>query len=427
VRSSPIAASRPRPGAELLRPYRALDLTDELGELAGRILADLGADVIKVEPPDGDRSRWRPPFRADVPDAEGSLAWWAANRNKRSVTLQLESADGQQVFKHLVQTADFVLESFPPGYLDNLGLGYHELRAINARVILTSITPFGRHGPYSQYAASDLTLQALGGFLYVNGEEDRPPVRISADLAYYHGGGQGAAGALVAHYQRQRSGCGQHVDVSIQDYIAWTPLDMTMAAQIEGKSPTRAGAGMRFHTRHVAVRTRWRCKDGYITFGPLGGGGGKPLYTKFVAWMREHGFVNPILTARDWAGEDLHSMTQAEYDAIAAEIQAFLETRTVAELYAKAVSERMMLAPAASARDIVESPQIVDRQALVAIEHAELGQSFRYPGAFARFSATPIDGFRRPPRIGEHNQAVYVDELGYTRSQLEQWRQRGVV
>ena len=230
----------------------------------------------------------------------------------------------------------------------------------------------------------------MGGFLYVNGEEDRPPLRISADLAYYHGGGQGAAGSMIAHYHRQRTGRGQHVDVSIQDYVAWTPLDMTMASQIEGKSPTRAGAGMRFHTRQVAVRTRWRCKDGYITFGPLGGGGGKPLYLRFIAWMAEHGFDDPILTARDWAGEDLHAMTQAEYDAIAAKIQAFLDTRTVAELYERAVGDRMMLAPAASTRDIVDSPQIVDRQAIVDVD------GVRYPGAFAKFSATPIASFCPP-------------------------------
>jgi len=120
-------------------------------------------------------------------------------------------------------------------------------------------------------------------------------------------------------------------------------------------------------------------------------------------------------------------MTHAEYDAIAAAIQAFLDTRTIAELYEKAVSDRMMLAPAASVRDIVESPQIVDRRALVHIEHTGLGRSFMYPGPFARFSETPITTFRRPPKIGEHNREVYIDELGYTREQLEEWRNGGVL
>src|SRR5579884_2719747 len=178
-----LPATAERPVAELLRPYRVLDLTNELGELAGRILADLGADVIKIEPPDGDPSRWRPPFYGDRPDPEASLPWWASNLNKRSITLDLEYASGQALFRRLVQTADFVLESFQPGYLDQLGLGYHSLAEINPRIILTSITPFGQTGPYRHYPATDLTLQALGGFLYVNGDADRPPLRIRADLA----------------------------------------------------------------------------------------------------------------------------------------------------------------------------------------------------------------------------------------------------
>src|SRR6188768_1920886 len=129
-----------RVGSELLRPYRALDLTNELGELAGRILADLGVDVIKIEPPDGDPSRWRPPFAGDQPDPEASLAWWASNLNKRSMALDLESEDGRAMFRRLVATADFVLESFQPNYLAELGLDYAALAGINAGIILTSIT-----------------------------------------------------------------------------------------------------------------------------------------------------------------------------------------------------------------------------------------------------------------------------------------------
>src|SRR5579859_6723682 len=124
--SVPPQSAGPR-GAELLRPYRVLDLTTELGELAGRILADLGADVIKVEPPDGDPSRWRPPFFGDQPDPAASLPWWASNLNKRSITLDLATVAGQDRFRCLVLTADFVLESFQPGYLDGLGLGYTAL------------------------------------------------------------------------------------------------------------------------------------------------------------------------------------------------------------------------------------------------------------------------------------------------------------
>ena len=293
----------------LLGPYRVLDLTDEKGELAGRILADLGADVIKIEPPSGDPSRWRPPFVDDRPDPEASLPWLASNLNKRGITLDLEREAGQTQFRRLVRTADFVLESFRPGYLDALDLGYRALAEINPRVILTSITPFGQSGPYSQFPATDLTLQALGGFLYVNGDADRPPVRISADLAYRHGAGQGAAGSLVAHYRRQLTGRGQHVDVSIQDYIAWTPLNVTFAAQVLHANTMRQAVGFRAHTEGVKFRFTWRCKDGRVAFRPLVTGGGKAQYAALVAWMTDEGFGDPILTARDWAGEDNRAVT----------------------------------------------------------------------------------------------------------------------
>ena len=387
--------SATRQAAPLLGPYRVLDLTDERGELAGRILADLGADVVKVEPPGGDPSRMRPPFYQQHPDPERSLAWWASNALKRSVTLNLDCAEGQALFKRLVETADFVVESFKPGYLASLGLAYADLAAINPRIIVTSITPYGQTGPYRDYAASDLTLQAQGGFLYVNGDADRPPVRISADLAYRHAGGQGAAGSLVAHYHRQRTGRGQHVDVSMQDYIAWTPLDMTMAAQVQHLSLKRSAAGMRFHSPAASFRFRWRCKDGMLTFRALGSGAGQPQFVKLLAWMRECGFDDPVLTSKDWAGADLRTITQAEYDALADVIQAFLETKTVAELYARAVVDRLRLAPAASVRDIVTSPQIRAREALVDVEHPQLGTSFAYPGPVARFSNAPRVGL--PP------------------------------
>lgn len=393
-------------GSELLRPYRVLDLTNELGELAGRILADLGADVVKIEPPRGDPSRWRPPFYGDRADNESSLAWWASNLNKRSVVLDLEAADGQSTFRRLVASADFVLESFRPGYLDSLGLGYAELSALHPRLVFVSITPFGQNGPYSQYPATDLTLQALGGFLYVNGDADRPPVRISADLAYRHGGGQGAAGALIAHFERQRTGRGQHVDVSIQDYIPSTPLNVTFAAQVQHANTMRQAVGFRAHTTGVKFRFTWPCKDGRIAFRPLVTGGGKAQYSALVAWMTAEGFGEPILTAKDWAGEDNRGITQAEYDQIAAAIERFLLTRTLDELYEKAVELRFRLAPAATAKDIVESRQIQSRGVLVSVPHPDLEASFLYPGPFAHFSATPIQSFRRPPLLGEHTSEV---------------------
>src|SRR4030042_742233 len=161
----------------LLSPYRALDLTDEKGFLCGKILADMGADVIKIERPGGDPARRIGPFYHDDPDSEKSLYWFAYNTNKRGITLNIETADGQEIFKKLVKTVDFVIESSKPGYMSSLGLGYSDLEKINPKVIMVSITPFGQSGPYVEqdYKVDDMIVWAFSGFMFPNGDPDRPP------------------------------------------------------------------------------------------------------------------------------------------------------------------------------------------------------------------------------------------------------------
>jgi crotonobetainyl-CoA:carnitine CoA-transferase CaiB-like acyl-CoA transferase len=174
-------------GKSPLEGYLALDLTDEKGFLCGRILGDLGVDVIKVEPPGGDPSRRIAPFYKDIPDPEKSLYWFAYNANKRGITLNIESEEGKEIFKKLVKTAHFVIESHSPGYMDSLGLGYPSLSRVNRAIILTSITPFGQAGPYASYKASDITEMGMCGLMYLCGDPDLPPARISFPQAYLHG------------------------------------------------------------------------------------------------------------------------------------------------------------------------------------------------------------------------------------------------
>jgi crotonobetainyl-CoA:carnitine CoA-transferase CaiB-like acyl-CoA transferase len=204
----------------MLSPYRALDLTDEKGLLCGKILGDLGADVIKIERPGGDRARRTGPFYHDDPHPEKSLFWFALNTSKRGITLNLDSVDGREIFKRLVEKADFVIESFAPGYLDGLGLGYSDLEKINPGVILVSITPFGQTGPYKDWKTADVVAWGMGGEMAPYGDADRPPVHFSHhSQAYLHAGSDGAQGALTALYQRHLTGEGQHIDVSIQESV----------------------------------------------------------------------------------------------------------------------------------------------------------------------------------------------------------------
>ena len=177
----------------MLSTYRVLDLTDEKGLLCGKLMGDLGADVIKIERPGGDAARQLCPFYHDEPDPEKSLFWFALNTSKRGITLDIETLDGQGIFRRLVEDADFVIESFPPGYLDKLGLGYSDLEKINPKVIMVSIAPFGHTGPYKDWKTSDIVAWAMGGQMAPCGEPDRPPYKVSYHSQAYLNAGLDAA------------------------------------------------------------------------------------------------------------------------------------------------------------------------------------------------------------------------------------------
>ena len=197
----------------MLSPYRVLDLTNERGLLCGQILGDLGADVIKVEPPGGSSARRIGPFFQDQPDPNRSLYWWSYNRNKRSITLDVTRSEGREILLRLAKNAHFLIESDSPGYLASLGLGYQHLAATNPALIGVSITPFGQDGPKANYADSDLVILAAGGPLVLTGDDDRAPVRVSVPQGYLHACADAAVGTLAAHHERCFSRLGQHVDI----------------------------------------------------------------------------------------------------------------------------------------------------------------------------------------------------------------------
>ena len=203
----------------MLSPIRVLDLSDERGIVCGWMLAELGADVICIEPPGGSRARQLGPFADDKRDPQRSLFWWAYARNKRSVMLDLDSDSGCDTLRRLVSTADVLIESQTPGALAQRGLGFEDLAARNPRLVYVSITPFGQSGPKAQWAGTDLTVLAAGGPLWLNGDDDRAPVRVSVPQAFAHAAAEGAAAALVALHERNRSGRGQHVDISAQQAV----------------------------------------------------------------------------------------------------------------------------------------------------------------------------------------------------------------
>ncbi len=411
---------------DLLGSFRVLDLADEKGAFTGKILGDLGADVIKIEKPGGDESRNIGPFYHNIPDPEKSLFWFAYNLNKRGITLNIETRDGRQMFKDLVSRADFVIESFSPGFMDSLGLGYHDLSNINNRVVVTSITPFGQTGPYSSFRASDIVAEAMGGFMYITGSPDGPPVRMSFPQSYQLAGAYAAAATMIAHYYREMTGEGQHVDVSMQACIALALSNAIPLWELNRDVLKRSGAFLVGRGILVKSRILWRCKDGYIVFhlmgGILGGKGNRVI----AKWMEEEGMMTEFLQKMDWEF-DVSKQTQDIQDQIETEFARYFAKHTKMELYNKARESGIMLYPLNSVKDVVESPQLKARDYWVEVEHPELGTTLRYPGAFIKGSLTPCRIRRRAPLIGEHNKDIYENELGLSRDTICMLKEAGII
>jgi len=398
----------------LLEPYRVLDLTEGGYLLAGKVLADLGADVIKIEPPGGSPSRDIGPFYQNIQDREKSLFWFAYNTNKRSITLDIETNDGKDVFRKLVKRADFVLESFPPGYLDGLGLGYEALREINPGIIMTSITPFGTTGPYADYKASDLIISAMSGFLGTCGVAERPPVWVSFPQATLHAGNYAAAASMIAHWHREITGEGQHIHVSAQQCMVLllygTPRWWEFQG-IERYSP-RIGGHLRFPKAWPGINLIYTCKDGEVLLFVQGGASvvHHTSSIQLVKYMAENNMASEWLRNFDWVwGFNATDITQETLERIESEVSRFLLTKTKNELYEEALKRRILLAPFADARDVYENPQLQARDFWVDVEHPELGNKITYCGPFVKLSQAPLRIRSRPPLIGEHNKEVYEE------------------
>jgi crotonobetainyl-CoA:carnitine CoA-transferase CaiB-like acyl-CoA transferase len=408
-----------------LGSFRALDLTDEQGLLCGKVLASLGAEVIKVEPPGGDQARNIPPFYKDIPHPEKSLYYLAYNANKKSITLNIDNPDGQGIFRKLVKTSDFIIESFEPGHMDQLGLGYSELSGINPRIIMTSITPFGQTGPYRNYKPSDLVCSAMSGFMYLTGDPDRAPLQISAPQAYLMGAVEGAVGTMTAHYYRERTGEGQHVDVSIRDAMIKATVNALPWWEHYGKIMKRGGNC--WMLRGEKLRVLWPCKDGYVSFALHGGRLGAKRNRKLVEWMDSEGMASDYLKSFDWDNLDMGTASQKLRREMDESVLRFFMAHTKKELNEQALDKGIMLSPVCTMEDIAVSPQLEARDFWDEVEHPELGTTITYPGAFTKASETPCLKTVRAPYIGEHNEEIYVDMLGVPRDKLASLKEAKII
>jgi len=428
----------------LLGDISVLDLADEKGLYCTKLLADLGADVIKVERPGGDPTRFIGPFYHDEPHPEQSLYFFNMNTSKRSITLALDNADGRRLFKRLVKRADVVVETFPPGYLDGLGLGYLALKEVNPGLILVSITGFGQAGPYRDFKAPDLVGVATGGLMYFAGFPEDPPYRPYGFQGYNAASLHAAAGILIALYNRDLTGEGQWVDVSVQQCVA-TLLETTFQGY-DVRKDIRKRSGLLRHLPGLSPFKQiayglYECKDGYVRWIvglPFGAG-----FEALIEWMNDEGMAGDLMDEK-WQevwrkGMDIMTMSllMADPPAFMKRMEEmrhiddvfsdWVKTHTKDELYEQAQQRRLICVPVSSLEDLLKNPHLIARGYFVDVEHPELGQALKYPGAPVRLSETPWQITRRAPLIGEHNLDVYEGELGLSREEIATLKQEGAI
>jgi crotonobetainyl-CoA:carnitine CoA-transferase CaiB-like acyl-CoA transferase len=381
-----------------LSGYRVLDLTDEKGMLCTRLLADMGAEVIRVEKA-GEGSARSPYFVAN-------------NLGKRSVTLNLAVGPGQEIFKRLVKTTDVVVESYQPGYLAASGLGYSELSQINPRLIMASITDFGQDGPYRDYQSCDMVTSALGGQMYVCGEPGLPPLKPFGSQAYYSACLFTAIGILLALWQRHTSSRGQYLDVAVQESVAATLDHVLVRYFYQGVVAKRQGSLL----WNSAFRL-FPCRDGYILLSLL------QQWETLVEWLDDEGMAAD-LTDEQWRDREKRL---EQLDHIIEVVERWTKSHTVSELVEKGQLMRFPWAEVTSIPGLMDNPQLKERSFFVELEHAESGKKYQYPGAPCKLSRSPWRTGTRVSVPGEHNMEVYHEELGLSEPALEALTGQGVI
>ncbi|MBI2859194.1 MAG: CoA transferase [Chloroflexi bacterium] len=406
----------------VMKQYRVLDMADASGVFCTKIFGALGADVVKIEKPGGDASRATGPFWHDEPDPEKSLHWFTYNLNKKSITLNLESEDGRDLLRRLLKSSDFLVECFPPGYLQKLGLHYEELCKVNPSLIHVSITPFGPGGPYGDFKGSPLVCAAMSGHMFLVGDPDRPPVELSTPAAYIQNGLEAAAAMMVAFWYRQRTGIGQHIDVSVQESFAAQFLPLSTMWKAHGIIPGRSATGPRIEGRPPNVGI-FKCSDGYVMCHASYSGGRLALRD----WLATEKTVGDLFDS-NWDAFFKGSPATVEQKAhIEALFQAFALDKTRAELMFEAQKRGIQCVSEQTVLDVIEDPHLEHRGYFVKVPHPELGEEITYQGAPYKCDSLPWEYRRRAPLIGEHNDEIYHGELGLSAGQLAELTSRGVI
>jgi crotonobetainyl-CoA:carnitine CoA-transferase CaiB-like acyl-CoA transferase len=369
---------------------RVVDLTSRMGSYCGLLLANLGAELILVEPPEGDPMRRQGPFPNEIPHPERSLSFAAYHCNKRGIVLDLQRETGRETLRQLLQSADVLVEDKPLGYLDQFGLGYASLRSVNPSLVVTSISGFGLTGPYGVFKAPNLIAFAMGGLMNLCGHPERPPLVGPCDVAYHLGSVHAAFGTLVALHTRRGTGRGDHVEVSLQDVLVADPFLRIMTRySVTGEILERSG-----HSQSTTVAETYKCKDGYARIFC-----NQPDHWKrLVEWL---GNPTELMDPKFANVQNRHPLRPV--------IDRMIEARTLTSdtktFFEEFQSHRLAAAPINSPSAFLEDPQTKHRGYVVEVDHAYLGRH-RFPGDPYKFSASPARVEHGAPLLGEHQPLI---------------------
>ncbi len=405
--------------SRLLSSYRVLDLSDERGQLAGLMLADLGADVILIEPPGGSHSRQVGPFvdgKEDDPDA--SLWFWSYNRKKRSCVLDLQDVSDKEKFLRLAESADVIIESSGQAAMRKLGLGFDDLATQFPHLVYTSVSAFGNNGPKADWAATDLVVSAAGMLSNIMGDTDRAPLRIPLDQTFLHASGEAAFATLIALRERKRSGLGQHVDVSAQQTITLATQAMSLCHLYNSPEAVRTSGGVSLGP--FFVRLRARTLDGYVSPTIVFGESIGPFSRRLFEWLHARGASTDEDLKVDWIdfvdGVMTGRIPLDEYERIQQVAAAHFATLTKREILDASLEHRLLVVPIATVADVVEEPQYQERDFWNYMDMSAFGYEFmdgaspvRFPGAPAKLSKTPMQIVAPPPRLGQHTEEVLAE------------------
>ncbi|PZC49354.1 MAG: succinyl-CoA---D-citramalate CoA-transferase/CoA:oxalate CoA-transferase [Chloroflexi bacterium] len=399
--------------------FRILELsTGVAGPFAGKLFADYGADVVKLEPLSGDEARNLPPFFHDHPHPEKSLSFLYLNTNKRSITLDIRTAQGQQMLTSLAGKFDAIIESYPPGYLDNLGVGYSDLSKVNPNLVMTSITPYGQKGPYRDYPGDDIIYEAMGGIMYISGAHDRAPLKHGHPQSLYIAGITAAYATSSALFARISIAKGQHIDLSMRDVSAAhhhaTPTRYSFVGTVERRAPKMEAGSPKGGAHFEGIVP---VQDGYVgaTFQR---GIQRGSYSDYVKLLNREDLDDP-----DFPPIEFPARIPSDKDEL---LLSALKDWSKFDYFNKAASESWVAAVVQTSQDLVEGEHLNERGFFSEMDHPVVGK-IKIPGEIFRLTGSPWALRRATPLIGQHNKEIYCGEFGICEEELVQLRRQAVI